>query len=76
MAESPAFKMPVTLNASTLTLILPGQPSYLLEPAHGITFALKGLSGFSARFVLAAGQPVQLKLIQPNGVFTLTKVSS
>ena len=75
MADNPAFKMAVTLNGSTLTLTLPGQPPLELEPAHGTTFDLRGLSGFSARFVLAQGKPIQLKVIQPNGVFTLTKVS-
>ena len=51
MADNPSFKMAVTLTGSTLTLTLPGQPPLQLEPAHGTTFNLKGLSGFSARFV-------------------------
>jgi CubicO group peptidase (beta-lactamase class C family) len=76
MADNPAFKMAVTLNGATLSLTLPGQPPLELEPAHGTTFNLKGLSGFSARFVVTEGKPVELKVIQPNGVFTLTKVSS
>jgi CubicO group peptidase (beta-lactamase class C family) len=76
MAENPAFKMAVTLNGSTLSITLPGQAALELEPAHGLTFNLKGLSGFSARFVVEQGKPVQLKLIQPNGVFTLTKAPS
>ena len=76
MANNPAFKMAVTLNGSTLTITLPGQPPLELEPAHGTTFNLKGLSGFSARFVMEQGKPTVLKVIQPNGVFALTKVSS
>jgi CubicO group peptidase (beta-lactamase class C family) len=76
MADNPAYKMAVTLNGSTLSLTLPGQPPLELEPAHGTTFNLKGLSGFSARFIVESGKPTQLKLIQPNGVFTLAKVSS
>jgi CubicO group peptidase (beta-lactamase class C family) len=76
MVDNPAFKMAVTLTGSTLTLTLPGQAPLELEPAHGTTFNLKGLSGFSARFVLEQGKPTQLKVIQPNGVFALTKVSS
>jgi CubicO group peptidase (beta-lactamase class C family) len=76
MAENPAFKMSVTLNASTLNLTLPGQAPLVLEPAHGTTFTLKGLSGFAARFVLETGKPITLRLIQPTGVFTLTKVSN
>jgi CubicO group peptidase (beta-lactamase class C family) len=76
MADNPAFKMAVTLSGTALTLALPGQPPLELEPAHGTTFNLKGLSGFSARFVLDEGKPTQLKVIQPTGVFTLTKVPS
>ena len=76
MAENPAFKMSVTLNGSTLSLTLPGQAPLVLEPAHGTTFRLKGLSGFAARFIVETGKPATLRLIQPTGVFTLTKVSS
>ncbi|MCA1562842.1 MAG: serine hydrolase [Acidobacteria bacterium] len=76
MADNPAFKMAVTLNGSTLSLSLPGQPPLELEPAHGTTFNVKGLSGFNARFVVETGKPPLLKLIQPNGVFTLARVSS
>ncbi|MBA2306404.1 MAG: serine hydrolase [Acidobacteria bacterium] len=75
MAENPAFKMGVTLTGSTLSLTLPGSPPLELEPAHGVTFNVKGLSGFSARFILDKGKPAVLKLVQPNGVFTLAKVS-
>jgi CubicO group peptidase (beta-lactamase class C family) len=75
MVDNPVFKMAVTLTGSTLMLTLPGQAPLELEPAHGTTFNLKGLSGFSARFVLEQGKPTQLRVIQPNGVFALTKVS-
>jgi len=75
MADNPAFKMSVTLTGSALSLTLPGQAPIELEPAHGTSFRLKGLSGFAARFVLAPGNPTTLKLIQPNGVFTLAKIS-
>jgi hypothetical protein len=44
MPDNPAFKMTVTLNASTLSLTLPGQPPYTLEPAQGTTFVLKDRS--------------------------------
>jgi hypothetical protein len=67
--------MSVTLTGSALSLTLPGQAPIELEPAHGTSFRLKGLSGFAARFVLEAGNPTTLKVIQPNGVFTLAKVS-
>jgi CubicO group peptidase (beta-lactamase class C family) len=73
MTENPAFKLSVTLTGSTLSLALPGQAPIELEPAQGTSFRLRGLSGFAARFVLET--PTTLKLIQPNGVFTLTRAS-
>jgi hypothetical protein len=75
MADNPAFKMAVTLTGSTLSLTLPGQAPIELEPAQGTSFKLKGLSGVTARFVVDAGKPATLKLIQPTGVFTLVRVS-
>ena len=75
MADNPAFKMAVTLTGSTLSLTLPGQAPIELEPAQGTSFKLKGLSGVTARFVVDAGKPATLKLVQPIGVFTLVRVS-
>ena len=70
------YKMTVTLNGSVLSLTLPGQAPLDLVPAYGTTLTLKGLNGFAARFVVEMGKATTLKLIQPNGVFTLTKASS
>lgn len=76
MTDNPEFKMAVTLSGSVLSLMLPGQPPYVLEPSYGTTFALKGLAGVRARFVVGAeGAATSLRLIQPNGVFTLSRVS-
>jgi CubicO group peptidase (beta-lactamase class C family) len=75
MADNPEFRMSVTQQGSTLTLTLPGQAPYELVPAHGTTFAFKGLSGVHARFVLEEGKPIELRVIQPAGVFRLTRVS-
>ncbi len=77
MSDNPEFKMAVSLSGSVLTLTLSGQPPYTLEPANGTTFTLKGLTGFRARFIVAGqGPATSLKLIQPNGVFTLNRVST
>lgn len=77
MPDNPEFKMSVTLSGSVLSLTLPGEPPYVLEPAYATTFALKGLAGFSARFVVGEhGAAASLKLIQPNGVFTLARIST
>jgi CubicO group peptidase (beta-lactamase class C family) len=75
MSENPEFRMTVTQQGTTLVLALPGQAPYELVPTHGTTFAFKGLSGFHARFVLDEGKPTELRVIQPTGVFRLTRVS-
>lgn len=55
---------------NTLTLTVPGQPTYELEPIEEHLYGLKGLPGFEARFVPESGEII---LQQPNGTFTLTK---
>jgi len=55
---------------STLTLTVPGQPTYTLVPLQGTTFSLKGLSGFSVEFKRsAAGAVTEVVFYQPNGTF-------
>ncbi|MFN9970420.1 MAG: DUF3471 domain-containing protein, partial [Phycisphaerae bacterium] len=63
-----------TLTDATLTASLPGQPTFELIPARNRTFKLKGLEGFSVRFVLEGDAVTELKFLQPNGVFTGTPV--
>jgi len=54
----------------TLTLTVPGQPSYGLVPTRGTSFDLKGLSGFSVEFTRdESGVVTELVLYQPNGTF-------
>ncbi len=61
----------VGLQGSVLSLSIPGQPLYLLDPDRDDEFFLRGLSGFSLRFVSEAGGTVTaLESRQPNGVFT------
>jgi CubicO group peptidase (beta-lactamase class C family) len=55
----------VAVRGDELTLFVPGQPLYTLEPALGGWFSLAGLQGFRVRFVDDA-----LELHQPNGLFT------
>lgn len=74
MADNPEFKVTVTLTGSVMTLTAFGQPAIVLEPAYGTTFALKGLAGFSARFVVGeTGAATSLRLIQPDGVYALNR---
>ncbi len=56
-----------------LTLTVPGQPTYELEPYLGTEFNLKGYSGFSVRFNIKEGKVMEAIFIQPNGVFTATR---
>ena len=54
-----------------LTVTVPGQPTYELEPYKGTEFKLKGLTGFSLRFTLdAKKRATEAVFLQPNGVFT------
>jgi CubicO group peptidase (beta-lactamase class C family) len=54
----------------TLTLTVPGQPTYTLEPTAENAFSLKDQSGFHVEFKMAEGTPTQMVLHQPNGTFT------
>lgn len=54
----------------TLTLTVPGQPTYELVPTRGTSFDIKGLHGFSVKFEKdASGAVTQLIIYQPNGTF-------
>ncbi|HXE74801.1 MAG TPA: serine hydrolase [Candidatus Xenobia bacterium] len=57
----------VTLQGDdTLKLTVPGQRPYELVPRSGMTFDLKGLTGFSVEFKKDTGE---LVFYQPNGTF-------
>ncbi len=69
--QLPNVEVTVDLKGSVLTASIPGQPVYELVPLRGTEFALKGLAGFSAVFVVdPEGQVTELQFHQPNGVFT------
>ena len=54
----------------TLTLTVPGQPTYELAPTSEYAFTLKDQSGFSVEFKKTNGTPSKMVLHQPNGTFT------
>ncbi len=59
---------------NTLVAIVPGQPTYELEPMRGTQFRLKDLPGFSVEFLLdEEGNVTGAAVTQPNGVFTATR---
>ncbi len=56
-----------------LTVTVPGQPTYELEPYMGTEFKIASLSGYSVKFLSEKGIVSQLVFIQPNGVFSAKK---
>src|SRR5262249_49636984 len=53
---------------NALTLTLPGQGTFDLEPVRGTKFNIKGLSGYSVEF-----RGEDLVFYQPNGTFSATR---
>lgn len=56
-----------------LTVTIPGQPAYVLEPYRGTEFNLKDVPGFSVRFVVENGKTKEAIFIQPGAVITARK---
>jgi hypothetical protein len=56
-----------------LTVTVPGQPMYVLEPYRGTEFNLKDVPGFSVRFVVENGKAKEAIFIQPGAVITAKK---
>ncbi len=60
----------VSLAGEVLHLTVPGQPVYELVPIKGLSFDIKGLSGFRVEFQKdASGRITEAVFNQPNGVF-------
>ncbi|MCC6408549.1 MAG: serine hydrolase [Planctomycetes bacterium] len=60
----------IRVKGDNLTALVPGQPTYTLVPTRRDAFDLKGLEGFSLKFVAdEAGKIVAAEFHQPNGVF-------
>ena len=65
----------VELQGERLSVTIPGQPTYTLEPDRGTTFKLSGMDGFSMEFELAEGadQASAVTFHQPNGTFKASR---
>jgi len=64
----------VGLASDALQLTIPGQPTYDLVPAHGLTFNLKGLNGFSVEFKKdSSGKITEMLVVQPGGTTVARK---
>ncbi len=64
----------IELSGAALTLHIPGQPTYTLEPEVSGRFGIRGLQGFSVGFEEEGGKVVKLVYYQPNGVFESVRV--
>ncbi len=60
---------------NTLTLSLPGQPTWTLSPEQGTSFTIDTLPGFHVEFGLEEGaeHAETVTFIQPNGTFVATR---
>jgi len=66
----------VGLAGDALQLSIPGQPSYDLVPTRGLSFNLKGLSGFSVEFKKdPSGKISEMLVAQPGGATVARKKS-
>ncbi len=66
----------IFLQGDHLSLRITGQPQYELIPGYGTSFSLKGLSGFSVRFIIEEGEVNRLQINQPNGAFLFKRLRS
>ncbi|WP_088224851.1 serine hydrolase [Desulfosporosinus sp. FKB] len=59
---------------ATLTVTVPGQPTYELVPINNTEFSIKELSGFEIQFVLDEHEACsEARFKQPNGTFGLKR---
>lgn len=68
--------MAVAVKDGKLTMSVPGQPTYTLEPAGGRRYKLAEVEGFYATFRPSKDDPkeTEMYLEQPQGNFTLKRV--
>jgi hypothetical protein len=61
-------------GTNVLTVTVPGQPTYELEPYKETEFKLKGLTGYSLKFAMGKNQSAMTAtFMQPNGNFMATR---
>jgi len=63
----------VLRNEKELTLTVPGQPTYVLEPYRGSEFNIKDLAGYSVRFIQTQGKTSEILFIQPGTTISAKK---
>lgn len=66
-------ELKVFLKKEQLSLLVPGQPEYTLNPINDTEFVVDGLVGYKVEFT-KNNNAFNLVLHQPNGMFTATKM--
>lgn len=64
----------VALRGERLTVTVPGQPTYTLDPLQDDEFALQGLEGYRLAFRSEGGTVVEAIFRQPNGTFVARRI--
>lgn len=65
----PPQEVTVAVQGHVLTVHVPGQQTFTLEPAETDEFDLKGIAGYSVRFAVGDDGAMSAWFSQPNGVF-------
>ena len=77
VSQAPAISIDISSVDGVLKLSVPGQPTYTLLADSPTRFRLTGPpgmpAGFFAEFTVENGAATSLKMIQPQGTFTLTR---
>ena len=76
--EAAGFNVSISVKDGKLSMAVPGQPTYALEPQGGRRYKLAGMEGFFATFRPAKDNPqeTEIYLEQPQGNYTLKKVKA
>jgi CubicO group peptidase (beta-lactamase class C family) len=78
LLEAGNLKLTVAVKEGKLTLTVPGQPVYALEPQGGRRYKLAGMEGFQVTFRPAKDNPqeTEIYLEQPQGNYVVKKLKS
>jgi hypothetical protein len=65
----------VSIEGDKLIANAPGQPPFEFEPYKGTEFKVKGMKGFSVRFIMdEQDNAIEMVFIQPNGTFSAKRI--
>lgn len=71
--ELSGYSITFHVDSTSLVMSIAGDRTYRLEPAYDDEFRLKGVGGYSVRFIMEDGAAVAAVLIQPDGMYRATR---